>query len=239
LGKPENTWQDYQALGVTRADIPSLIRLLQDDDLRLMVSPEPLDEDEVLPEWYAQVHAWRALGQLQALEAIPALLGNLHQIDDDMDDWLSSEAEDVFAMLGKPAVQPLADYLAEDVNPIYARAAASSSLAAIGLTHPAERNRCIQAIAAVLEKYEDNDESLNGFLIGDLVDMKAVDQIDLIKRAFEADAVDEMINGDVEDVQIELGLLDKRLTPARPWRRLPIDMIGESALPVKKASLQQ
>ena len=239
LGIPSQSWQDYQALGITHEHVPDLIRLLQDDELRLMVAPEPLDEDEVLPEWYAQVHAWRALGQLGVEEAIPSLLGILHQIDDDMDDWLSTEVDDVFVKLGKPAVQPLADYLAEVDNPMYARGAASSSLAAIGITLPDERNRCIQAITAVLEKYQENEEGLNGFMIGDLIEMKAVEQIDLIKRAFEADAVDEMITGDVEDVQIELGLLEKRLTPARAWHPLPGDLIGEPEIPAKKAGLQQ
>lgn len=239
LGTPEAAWQDYSALGIDREDITELIRLLQDDELRLMVAPKDLGRGEVIPEWYAQVHAWRALAQLQAVEAIPALLGILHQIDDDMDDWLSGEAEDVFVKLGTPAVQPLGDYLADEDNPLYARSAASSSLAAIGNTHPGERDRCVEAIATVLGRYENNDEGLNGFLIGDLVEMKAVEQIDLIKRAFEAGAVDEMMNGDVEDVMIDLGLLEERITPARPWYPLSGNMIAEPETPVKRANLQR
>jgi hypothetical protein len=101
---------------------------------------------------------------------------------------------------------------------MYARTAASSALAEIGNRHPEERERCLQGISSLLEKYETNDEGFNGFLIGDLIDMKAVEKIDLIKKAFDAHAVDELIHGDVEDVQIEMGLLEKRLTPERPWR---------------------
>jgi hypothetical protein len=97
--------------------------------------------DEDLSEWYAQIHAWRALAQLKAEEAIPALVGILHQID---------------------------------------------------------------------------DEGLNGFIIYDLVRLKAVEHVELISRAFAAGAVDELIMGDFEDVQVELGLLEKRLTPERP-----------------------
>lgn len=218
VGLPESDWQDYSALGITHADIPELLRLVQDNDLRYLERPQELSDEEDFPDWYGQVHAWRALGQLKAEEAIPALLGILHQIDDDEDDWLSSDIHLVLGMIGQAAIEPLKDYLADENNPLYARTAAGSSLAEIGNRHPEVREQCVQGIAAVLENYATNDEALNGFLIGDLVDMKAVEKIDLIQKVFEADAVDEMINGDVEDVQVQLGLLEKRLTPERPWR---------------------
>lgn len=222
LGRPEDVWQDYSLLGIAREDIPELLRLAQDNALRYLEPPEDFPHNEDLPEWYAQVHAWRALAQLRAEEAIPVMLGLLHQIDDDDDDWLSSDAHLVFGKIGPAAIEPLKTYLADENNPMYARSTASSSLAEIGNRYPEERERCIQGIAAVLERYESNDVGLNGFLIGDLVDVKAVEQIDLIKRAFEANAVDEFINGDVEDVQIEMGLLEKRITPERPRRYGPL-----------------
>lgn len=218
LGRPEGDWQDYLALGITREDIPELLRLVQDNELRFLEPPDDFLDDEDLPEWYAQIHAWRALAQLKTEEAIPAILGILHQIEDDDDDWLSSDVHLVFSMIGPAAIEPLKKFLADENSPIYARSTTGSSLAEIGNRYPEERERCIQGISAVLEKYETNDDGLNGFLIGDLIDLKAVEQIDLIKRAFEAEAVDEFINGDVEDVQIEMGLLEKRLTPERPLR---------------------
>lgn len=218
LGRPESPWQDYAALGIRREDVPQLIRLVQDDTLRYLPLPAGMPEDAELPEWYAQIHAWRALAQLRAEEAIPAILGILPQIDYEDDDWLSSDAHLVFGTIGIPAIEPLAKYLADEENPLYARSTTASALAEIGKAHPESRERCIRAIADVLEKYESNDEGLNGFLIGDLVDLKAVEQMDLIRRAFEAGAVDEFIQGDVEDVQIQLGLLEKRITPERPWR---------------------
>lgn len=219
LGRPAgDPWQDYFALGITPSHTSELIRLMQDHELRVMEPPDDLPDDEDLPEWYAQIHAWRALGQLEADTAIPSLLGVLPQIDEEEDDWLSSDAPRVFGLIGLAAIEPLTKYLADEENPIYARSVTASSLADIGNSHPDSRESCINGIAAVLEKYETNDEGLNGFLIGDLIDLKAVDQIDLIKNAFASERVDEFINGDVEDVQVELGLLEKRLTPERPWR---------------------
>jgi hypothetical protein len=230
LGRPNDPWLDYPALGITSEDVPELIRLVQDDELRLLAPTEGLAMGEDVPEWYAQVHAWRAVGQLRAEAAIPTLLGLLHQIDDDEDDWLASDAEDVFALLGVPAVEPLAAYLADEDNPLYARSAAASSLAEVGRLHPQARERCMQGIAAVLEHHESNDEGLNGFLIGDLVKLNAVEEIALIRRAFAAQAVDEFINGDVEEVEIQLGLLKERLTPERPRLFLPPEVGLEEAL---------
>jgi hypothetical protein len=232
---------DYLALGITRADIPELIRLVQDDEIFQLEPPDDLPVGEDLPDWYGQIHAWRALGQLKAEEAIPALLGILHRIDDEDNDWLSSDIRFVFGMIGRTAMEPLTKYLADETHPMYARTSAGSSLAEIAEADPEVRERCIIGITAVLEKYETNDEGLNGFLINDLVDLKAVEQIDLIKRAFEAEAVDEFINGDVEDVQIDMGLLEERLTPARPWRigRFAPDFEGFTASSGKSSNKQK
>jgi HEAT repeat protein len=217
IGRPDPRarWLDYDSVGIKAEHITELIRVLEDHEMRLMFPPDDAPEDIDLPEWYAQIHAWRALGQLRAEVAILPLLGILRQIDEDDDDWLSSDVDQVYEMIGGAAVGPLSRYLADEVNPMYARSATGSALAKIGTRHPTERDRCVAAIAAVLEKFEDNGDAFNGFLIGDLVELKAVERIDLINRAFDAEAVDEFINGDVEDVQIELGLLKARLTPPR------------------------
>src|SRR5512145_3179096 len=97
LGFPTDPWQDYLALGLTSAEIPELIRLVEDHDLRILEPPADLGDDEDLPEWYAQIHAWRALAQLKAEAAIPAILGTLWQIDEEEDDWIGEDAEEVFA----------------------------------------------------------------------------------------------------------------------------------------------
>jgi hypothetical protein len=39
----------------------------------------------------------------------------------------------------------------------------------------------------------------------------------LIEQAFQADKVDEFIMGDFEDVQVDLGLLERRKTPSRSF----------------------
>ena len=227
LGRPEGeNWSDYSTFGITQEHIPELIRLVEDHALRILDLPEGLPDDAELPEWFAQIHAWRALGQLKAEESIPVILGILHQIDDEDDDWISEEAEEVFALIGPVAIRPLVQYLSDDTNGVYARVAAATSLRSMGETHPETSDECVSGIVSVLEKYEENDEGLNGFLIYELVKLKAVEHIGVIEKAFASDHVDEFIMGDFEDVQIELGLIDERTTP-RPRMsfldRMPIE----------------
>jgi hypothetical protein len=93
-------------------------------------------------------------------------------------------------------------------------------------------------IASVVEKYQKNDASLNGFLISDLVDVKAVEHIDLIEKAFASGNVDEFIRGGFEDVQVELGLREKRSKPiSRP--SLFQDVEEATFVPEKKSAEQK
>ena len=71
-----------------------------------------------------------------------------------------------------------------------------------------------------MENYESNDEGLNSFLIYDLVELKAVEHIDLIEKAFASERVDKFVMGDFEDVQVELGLIEKRTKPKQRLRWL-------------------
>ena len=91
-------------MGFTREYISELIRLLEDKELRRMESPADLSEDGDLTEWYGQSYAWRALAQLKAKEAIPALLSILQEIDEYQDDWYGDESFEVFPMIGSAAI---------------------------------------------------------------------------------------------------------------------------------------
>lgn len=215
LGRPANRgWRDYLKMGITRADIPELIRLVEDKDLRWMETPDDLPKDGDLTEWYGQIHAWRALSQLKAEEAIPALLNILHEIDEYGDDWYGEDAFEVFSMIGPAAIRPLAEHLVNTEHGTWARVAASASLEKMAEVHPETKAACVSAIVSALGKYKENDEALNGSMISDLKKMGAAhEHLDLIEQAFKSGCVDEFIDGDFEDLQIELGLKEKRSKP--------------------------
>lgn len=215
LGRPDNRgWRDYLKMGITSASIPELIRLVEDKELRWMEQPDDISEDKDLTEWYGQIHAWRTLAQLKAEEAIPALLSILHEIDEYGDDWYGEDSFEVFPMIGPAAIRPLAEYLANTEHGTWARVAASESLQKMVEAHPETKEECAAAIVAALMGYSENDEALNGSMISDLVQMKAaLEHIGLIEEAFKSGNVDEDVDGDFEDIQVQLGLIEKPTKP--------------------------
>jgi hypothetical protein len=71
----------------------------------------------------------------------------------------------------------------------------------------------VDALRAGLELFEQNDETVNGFIISYLADLKAQESAPLVERAFQSGRVDLSILGDFEEFQIAVGLLKERLTP--------------------------
>ncbi|MFZ5821340.1 MAG: HEAT repeat domain-containing protein [Chloroflexota bacterium] len=208
--------RNYLKMGFTHAHIPDLIRLLEDEELYYM---EWEDENRAPPQVYAQVHAWRALAQLGAVEAISSLLGLLHCIDEDNDDFVGEEIPVMLGKLGAPAIEPCRAYLANREHDIYARIAASDALSRIGKGHPETRDACVQALMSTLEDYRNDDETVNAFTLSCLADLKAVEAASLAEEIFEAGKAELEVAGDYEDFQIEVGLLKKRLTPSK-FRRI-------------------
>ncbi len=202
-------WPNYLELGLTATHIDDLIRMALDDDLNEANS----DSDEV----WAPLHAWRALAQLRAEKAAGPLTQLLHRIDEDSDDWVAEDLPDVFGLIGPAALGVLQEYLANAQNPTYARIAAANGLGKIAEQYPDGRDECVRVLAMQLSHFADQDHSLNAFIINPLMALRAVEALDVIKQAFDADVVDLMVQGDFEDVQIEMGVLGKRITPPSRW----------------------
>jgi len=198
-------WPDYIALGLGPEHIPDLIRLALDEEL-YVVDSESL-------EFWAPIHAWRTLGQLRAEAAVEPLTGLLHRVDDDDDDWVGEELPEVYGMIGPAAIPALIAYLADTSHPLYARVAAAHSFAEIGVNHPDSRAECVAALTAQLERFAENSPTLNAFIIGYLMDLKAVESAPVMERAFAAGRVELPVAGDWEDVQIGMGLRQTRTTP--------------------------
>ncbi len=206
--RDQRDWRDYLALGLTLDHVPDLIRLMLDEDLRWA--------DGESPEIWAGLHAWRALGQLHAEAAIPALIGMLPQADDDeSDDWVDGDFPKVLALIGPTAIPALTLYLANLSHGLYSRACVANSLKEMAKHHPAHRSDCVAALVRQLDTGLPNETNyqLNGFVIGDLLDLEAVEAAPAIERAFKSGSVDEPIAGDWEDAQIALGLKIQREHP--------------------------
>ena len=199
----EREWRDYRQYGLGPEHVPDLIRMATDDELNW--------SDSESAEVWAPVHAWRALGQLHAEEAVGPLLDQFAGLDDS--DWFNEDMPEVFSLIGPVAIPALQTYLNDPAHGEWPRVTATRCLAKIGQDHPDARSACAAALAGQLEAYRDNGDILNAHLILGLAELRATEALPLIEQAFAANAVDLTLMGDWEDVQIEFGVKDERDTP--------------------------
>lgn len=198
---------DYvEELQLTAEHIPDLIRMATDEVLQYAAS-------ESLEVW-APVHAWWALGQLQAEAAIEPLLSLLDELVED-DDWVGIVLPRVFGMVGTAAIPPLETYVLNRSLKYHARSIAGDALVWIAKNHPEARTTCIDVLIRAVEEYKQNTPVMNGFLLASLLDLKAVEAAPTIAKAFAADRIDTSIAGDWGDVQVELGLKAREELPPK------------------------
>jgi len=199
-------WEDYGELGFKREHIPELIRMAT--DRYLIVEAEE-------PEFWAPIHAWRILAQFGAKEAIDLLIGNFNLYEAADSEWLSNDLPRALVKLGPDCIPALAMYLIDTRHGIRGRISAGETIKDIAEAYPDTREQVIGTLLSALELFEENDEELNGFLLADLLDLKAVEAMPAIRRAFAANAIDITVAGDLEDAEIDLGLREERATPSR------------------------
>jgi hypothetical protein len=148
---------------------------------------------------------------LGAVEALPAML-HLHETEGESD-WVGEEIPIALARFGPPVLEDLRTYLSDPKNETWTRVGVSRAMKLISEEFPESRADCIAALCVGLELFEENDETVNGFIISYLADMDAPETASLVERAFQSGRVDLSIMGDYEEFQIAVGLLKERLTP--------------------------
>ncbi|HEX6368360.1 MAG TPA: DUF1186 domain-containing protein [Longimicrobium sp.] len=237
VGARRYEWRDYTAMGLTREHVPEL--------LRMSVDPELNEADEDDSRVYAPLHAWRALGQMRVAEAAAPLAELLLRYDDD---WAKENLPQALGMIGEPALEPARAVLANRDAESFIRAAAARALHEIAERHPELRDRAVSMLTEQLRAWPEQDDALNGFLIDYLVELHAVEAAPLMQAAFEAGLADPSIRGDWEDIQVDLGLLEARLTPPQPleWMRAlnplqgtPSPKVTKNVSPGEKARKQR
>jgi len=196
-GTCKNKWPNYlEKLGLTAEYIPALIHMATDLTLHWA------DSDS--PAVWAPLHALRSLGQLKAEAAIDPLLEMVDELEDS--DWFNDDLTKVFALIGPVAIPSLQNFLADPTHLFYSRVTVASCLGKIGEAHPEARETCVAVLTQQLEQFQKNAPALNGFLLAYLLDLKAIESIPTIERAFTAKRIDPTIAGDWLDVQVALGL---------------------------------
>ena len=186
-----STWLDYSGYGITSKDIPELIKVVTDDEL--------IFADSNSPYIWAPVHAWRALAQLRAIQAIDPLITLFDKLENDF--WATEELPKVFAMLGKAAIPNLSNYLSETSHSDMSKIICAGCIRNIGLNDDKSKHLCIQALSKGLEDYVTNSPSLNAFYIWYLKYLDAKNQLPLIRKAYSIDNVDTQVIGSLEKVE--------------------------------------
>lgn len=172
---------DYREYGISSQDIPELIKLVGDLEL--------VQNAEATKSSWGPIHALLALGQLHAEEAIDPLVGMFPEMKGQ--DWFSTIILDVLAEIGPAALPALTTFLADQSQDYLRRGLATECIEKIGRKHPEARERCIQILVEQLKKYNEDDITLNGFVVSSLVDLQAKEALPLIREAFELEQIDE------------------------------------------------
>jgi len=199
-------WRDYVGdFGLGSDHVADLIRVARDESL------DEAEDDKLL---WAPVHAWRAIGQLGAKEAVAPLLDHLRS-PAAYDDMVSEDFPTVFGMIGPEAIAALDAFFVEDDVEEIALTMLTSAYVEIGKRHPESRAACVDALQRFLARDDDVNPQVNGFLVSALLDLDAREALDAMRAAFERDVVDHTIAGDMEDVEIAFGLRETRSKPRR------------------------
>lgn len=203
-------WLDYLQYGFDETDVSVLLELVADESL----NQANVKGNEV----WVPLHAWRTLGQIGSHKAVAPLISLFDELV--KDDWALSELSKVIGMIGEAAIVPLARYLNESHHKEFSRVMAMDGLTEIVKHRPECREQVIQVYRDYMAKPDESANSLNGLLIGRLMDIDAKEAISDIRELFEKGCVDISCAGDLEEVEIELGFRAERSTPKPDYSQL-------------------
>ncbi|WP_008318798.1 hypothetical protein [Leptolyngbya sp. PCC 6406] len=209
-------WPNYiEIAGLTINHIPELITLVQDDVIwQLWLDDEAAAEafQANYPDrdpdkaFFAPIHAWRALGQLQVLEAVPVLAQVLSRYDLD---WCWEEIPWALSLMGPDAIAPLLTTIANPEISGESKVFLVETFDHLVTLFPESRDACIAGAMEVLANYEENIPAVNGNLCVFMVQNKVVEAADLLEAAHSKNCVDIHFIGTWATVQVELGLKSK------------------------------
>jgi yecA family protein len=208
LGAPDfgyrDPWPDYLKLyGFTDQDLPELLIMVAD--------PRDDELDEHDPAVWAPLHAWRVLGQLRNPVAVRHLIRLFPRLCED--DYALSELCLVFGMIGPAAIPALAQRWQQPTQDQFVQVMAMDGLTQVALQHPASRAQVLNVFSDYLNAPSAQRRTVNGLLVSNLLNLKAIECIHSIREIYRRNIIDISCAGDIEDVEIELGLRETRETP--------------------------
>lgn len=195
---------DYVAkFGLTDADLPILKVMLESEKLYFNK-----DENKNL----VNLHVAIAISQLGHEDGVALLINQIYKRETFDDDWIGELYPFVLANFG----EKMFGY-AKQAYPLsketYVRGVLGEAIKYVGIQQSALKPQAIELIVELLGNFSQQEKDDNALLINDLCELKAIEQLPLIKQAFDANKVDLSHMGDYEEVEIIMGVRTERSTP--------------------------
>lgn len=180
LGEPkEETWRNYRkTFDLADEHIPELIRVLETFAF----------EESEGRDGFAHLHAWRALAQLKAQQAIAPVLKRFR---DDADQFVHEDFTKVFTLFGPASIPGLRDLMAGPYV-LSLRGVAARTLFEMGSRDRDAAPQCVEMLMEQLRGYRRNPRPLNTDLITALRKLKVFQAQTLIDEVESAGARIEM-----------------------------------------------
>jgi hypothetical protein len=195
----------YTKFNFVEDDIDELIDLALDESYNF------IDYDKFEKEsdrvFYATIHAVNVLGILKAKRASVPLLERMER-EEGLEDFFNDVIINFFNNLGEEGLDDIENYIFNNPQ--------SQEIITIidALGHILKNNtHLFGRIEEILVKYLKNSKTESSglaFAIHLLIEYSQDKHIDLIRETFESKDVDIFFAGDLEDIEIKLGLREKR-----------------------------
>jgi len=193
-----------ELLDVSEDNLEELIEIALDKDLELANA-------EVEKDRYIPCHALQALGQLGTLKPFDEILERMDYFSED--DYYNSAIMYYLRKVGKNRTDTLIEFFLEQNNDEGNRLVILEVLESFMEKGSAFNQKLEEALLLYLKRDDELEDLMNASAIFTLIDLSGAKHIDLIREVFEKKPVDIFYNGDLEDIEIRLGLRKTRSKP--------------------------
>ena len=177
-----DAWEDYlKLLALNESDIPELLSILKEGEIEKIYGG--INED------YSPLHAWRALSQLQAVDAIDTMIDIA--IENDDASWLIIEFSRIIPVMGYDVIDKVEVRLTEleESERIDMLNFLIKGLVALAIGDELSQGKIIELLHTQLAEYKFNYDTYNSYLANGLVKLDSHKSIGLIELAMDNDRI--------------------------------------------------
>ncbi|MDQ7062188.1 MAG: hypothetical protein Q9M43_14135 [Sulfurimonas sp.] len=194
---------DYKKYNLSEDDIPELSKMAFD---------EALFNSKIQGQWSATYHALNALIQFKSMKDFSKLISILPDNRDN--DYLNEIAIDSIRILEDASFEDVEDALLNKDYTSDAKMTLLNGLSDIAKKRQDFNKRIVEMVTKTVDK-QGLCSASNGFAVMVLVDAGGLENIEKIREIFQTKDVDDFIVGDLEDIEINLGIMENRDTPKK------------------------